>query len=190
MASRSRERSAAPPLQLSIQHHNSSSTLHHTTSKASYNFGVTSNKPEHRLNNPQHTNHQHNGPGQGVPRDAARVRQGRQAVHHQVQQAYVSLALFLITSGLSCTQNIFRRRGKGGSHAPPRQITLEERCPSFLRGHCTHPYSIAEPRKLTKLRSSTADKREFLRISQAVGMGFLIMGVIGYVVKLSEFPFP
>jgi protein transport protein SEC61 subunit gamma-like protein len=34
---------------------------------------------------------------------------------------------------------------------------------------------------------STADKREFLRISQAVGMGFLIMGVIGYIVKLSEF---
>lgn len=33
----------------------------------------------------------------------------------------------------------------------------------------------------------TADKREFLRISQAVGMGFLIMGVIGYIVKLSEF---
>jgi hypothetical protein len=31
-----------------------------------------------------------------------------------------------------------------------------------------------------------ADKREFLRISQAVGMGFLIMGVIGYVVKLSK----
>ena len=30
-----------------------------------------------------------------------------------------------------------------------------------------------------------ADKREFLRISQAVGLGFLIMGVIGYVVKLS-----
>lgn len=31
-----------------------------------------------------------------------------------------------------------------------------------------------------------ADRREFLRISQAVGMGFLIMGVIGYVVKLSK----
>jgi preprotein translocase subunit Sss1 len=31
-----------------------------------------------------------------------------------------------------------------------------------------------------------ADKREFLRISQAVGMGFLIMGVIGYIVKLSK----
>ena len=35
--------------------------------------------------------------------------------------------------------------------------------------------------------SRVADKREFLRISQAVGMGFLIMGVIGYVVKLSKF---
>jgi hypothetical protein len=37
--------------------------------------------------------------------------------------------------------------------------------------------------------STTADKREFLRISQAVGMGFLIMGVIGYIVKLSKFSF-
>ncbi|RMZ20279.1 hypothetical protein D0859_15719 [Hortaea werneckii] len=35
-------------------------------------------------------------------------------------------------------------------------------------------------------RCSKPDKREFLRISQAVGMGFLIMGVIGYVVKLSR----
>lgn len=37
-----------------------------------------------------------------------------------------------------------------------------------------------------KLTRDIADKREFLRISQAVGMGFLIMGVIGYVVKLSR----
>ncbi|KAK4555204.1 hypothetical protein LTR86_007500 [Recurvomyces mirabilis] len=37
-------------------------------------------------------------------------------------------------------------------------------------------------------RCSKPDRREFLRISQAVGMGFLIMGVIGYVVKLSESP--
>ncbi|KAK0334541.1 hypothetical protein LTR91_006321 [Friedmanniomyces endolithicus] len=35
-------------------------------------------------------------------------------------------------------------------------------------------------------RCSKPDRREFLRIGQAVGMGFLIMGVIGYVVKLSE----
>ena len=43
---------------------------------------------------------------------------------------------------------------------------------------------------LTCVLSTTADKREFLRISQAVGMGFLIMGVIGYIVKLSECPLP
>ncbi|RMX75771.1 hypothetical protein D0868_16811 [Hortaea werneckii] len=35
------------------------------------------------------------------------------------------------------------------------------------------------------IATNASDKREFLRISQAVGMGFLIMGVIGYVVKLS-----
>ncbi|KAK1807683.1 hypothetical protein LTR12_017972 [Friedmanniomyces endolithicus] len=35
-------------------------------------------------------------------------------------------------------------------------------------------------------RCSKPDRREFLRIGQAVGMGFLIMGVIGYVVKLRE----
>jgi protein transport protein SEC61 subunit gamma-like protein len=32
---------------------------------------------------------------------------------------------------------------------------------------------------------ATADKREFLKISQAVGFGFLIMGAIGYFIKLS-----
>ncbi|RMY60892.1 hypothetical protein D0862_00061 [Hortaea werneckii] len=36
--------------------------------------------------------------------------------------------------------------------------------------------------------NKASDKREFLRISQAVGMGFLIMGVIGYVVKLIHIP--
>ena len=35
------------------------------------------------------------------------------------------------------------------------------------------------------LLHSKPDKREFLKISQAVGVGFLVMGVIGYVVKLS-----
>ena len=38
-----------------------------------------------------HTTHtSSNGPSQGIPRDAARVRQGRPPVHHQVQQAYAS----------------------------------------------------------------------------------------------------
>lgn len=32
-----------------------------------------------------------------------------------------------------------------------------------------------------------ADKREFIKISQAVGVGFVIMGTIGYFVKLSQY---
>ncbi|KZZ87696.1 translocase SEC61 complex gamma subunit [Ascosphaera apis ARSEF 7405] len=32
------------------------------------------------------------------------------------------------------------------------------------------------------------DKKEFLKISQAVGMGFLIMGAIGYIIKLIHIP--
>lgn len=34
-----------------------------------------------------------------------------------------------------------------------------------------------------------ADRREFIKISQAVGMGFLIMGAIGYFIKLSKSTF-
>ena len=32
------------------------------------------------------------------------------------------------------------------------------------------------------------DKREFLKISQAVGVGFLVMGAVGYLVKLIHIP--
>jgi hypothetical protein len=35
---------------------------------------------------------------------------------------------------------------------------------------------------------SIADRREFIKISQAVGVGFLVMGAVGYLVKLSKFP--
>lgn len=34
--------------------------------------------------------------------------------------------------------------------------------------------------------SMAADKREFIKISQAVGVGFVVMGAIGYIVKLGE----
>ncbi|KAK5006217.1 hypothetical protein LTR28_006757 [Elasticomyces elasticus] len=34
-------------------------------------------------------------------------------------------------------------------------------------------------------RCTKPDRREFIKISQAVGVGFLVMGVIGYIVKLS-----
>lgn len=37
-------------------------------------------------------------------------------------------------------------------------------------------------------RCTKPDKREFLKISQAVGVGFLVMGVIGYIVKLVHIP--
>ncbi len=33
-----------------------------------------------------------------------------------------------------------------------------------------------------------ADKREFIKISQAVGIGFVVMGAIGYFVKLIHIP--
>lgn len=32
----------------------------------------------------------------------------------------------------------------------------------------------------------SADKREFIKISQAVGVGFVVMGAIGYLVKLGR----
>ncbi|CAG8898893.1 unnamed protein product [Penicillium egyptiacum] len=37
-------------------------------------------------------------------------------------------------------------------------------------------------------RCTKPDKREFIKISQAVGMGFLVMGAIGYFVKLIHIP--
>lgn len=37
-------------------------------------------------------------------------------------------------------------------------------------------------------RCTKPDRREFIKISQAVGMGFLIMGAIGYFIKLIHIP--
>ncbi|PUU75435.1 hypothetical protein B9Z19DRAFT_1195500 [Tuber borchii] len=37
-------------------------------------------------------------------------------------------------------------------------------------------------------RCTKPDKREFIKISQAVGIGFVIMGVIGFIVKLIHIP--
>nr|POF10154.1 putative protein transport protein sec61 subunit gamma [Quercus suber] len=50
------------------------------------------------------------------------------------------------------------------------------------------PKEFIKDGRLFITRCSKPDKKEFLRISQAVGMGFLIMGVIGYVVKLIHIP--
>ncbi|KAH7310413.1 secE/sec61-gamma protein [Stachybotrys elegans] len=32
------------------------------------------------------------------------------------------------------------------------------------------------------------DRKEFIRLSQAVGVGFIVMGAIGYVLKLIHIP--
>ncbi|KAF2090134.1 translocation complex subunit Sss1 [Saccharata proteae CBS 121410] len=37
-------------------------------------------------------------------------------------------------------------------------------------------------------RCTKPDKREFIKISQAVGVGFVVMGAIGYLVKLIHIP--
>jgi len=37
-------------------------------------------------------------------------------------------------------------------------------------------------------RCTKPDKREFIKISQAVGFGFVIMGAIGYIIKLIHIP--
>ena len=48
--------------------------------------------------------------------------------------------------------------------------------------------SFHSPQEYCLTDHSTADKREFFKISQAVGVGFVVMGAIGYVVKLSRHP--
>ena len=42
-----------------------------------------------------------------------------------------------------------------------------------------------EGARLLTLNVITADRKEFLKISWAVGFGFIVMGAVGYVVKLS-----
>lgn len=37
-------------------------------------------------------------------------------------------------------------------------------------------------------RCTKPDQKEFIKICQAVGVGFLIMGAVGYVVKLIHIP--
>lgn len=49
---------------------------------------------------------------------------------------------------------------------------------------CTKPDKVRREPSLACPFSADPSQREFIKISQAVGVGFLIMGVIGYVVKL------
>lgn len=56
--------------------------------------------------------------------------------------------------------------------------------PSLLGAHDGWVYSQITP----SLTSKTADQKEFIKVCQAVGVGFLIMGATGYLVKLSTCP--
>jgi preprotein translocase subunit Sss1 len=51
----------------------------------------------------------------------------------------------------------------------------------------THSEHQATTIEAYMLISTAADRREFIKISQAVGVGFLVMGAVGYLVKLSKF---
>lgn len=57
-------------------------------------------------------------------------------------------------------------------------VQFMRRCTKRMLTHC------AASLYCTLTFSSTADQKEFLRLCQAVGVGFLIMGAVGYVVKL------
>ncbi|MCJ1239180.1 Sec61p translocation complex subunit [Varicellaria rhodocarpa] len=55
---------------------------------------------------------------------------------------------------------------------------------------CTKPDKVLlSHTSLVTISINELTQKEFIKISQAVGTGFLIMGIIGYVVKLSEFSF-
>ena len=71
-----------------------------------------------------------NGPSKGVPRDAARVRQGRPPVHHQVQQAYVfTLSLLAKKPRKGKNRGAFIRWAQHPSIS--RQIATSRTCSSL-----------------------------------------------------------
>ena len=50
------------------------------------------------------------------------------------------------------------------------------------------PTQFYQDSKHLLMRCKKPNRREFLKISQAVGIGFVVMGLIGYVVKLIHIP--
>jgi hypothetical protein len=93
-----------------------------------------------------HTQHSpHNGPSKGVPRDAARVRQGRPPVHHQVQQAYVfTLSLLAKQAEETIAKEHSVRWALCLVHS--RQAATSRTCPSFSS---TSTLAHIEPRTTT-----------------------------------------
>ena len=86
---------------------------------------------------------------------------------------------------------LFIRKCTKRTSSPPRCLLAFPNTPQAKgqaeRNLASGASSIHSTRK-TKLTPSPADRREFIKISQAVGVGFLVMGFVGYMVKLSKSP--
>jgi preprotein translocase subunit Sss1 len=78
-----------------------------------------------------------------------------------------------------------RERGSATGFPQPSAPTCSQQYHPARTSARTH--SFKKQTLTSPLR--TADRREFIKISQAVGMGFLIMGAIGYFIKLSMLRF-
>uniref|UniRef100_A0A093XWH9 Protein transport protein Sec61 subunit gamma n=1 Tax=Talaromyces marneffei PM1 TaxID=1077442 RepID=A0A093XWH9_TALMA len=72
--------------------------------------------------------------------------------------------------------------------APSVSLTLFTSLPKYLAAEIRNSPLDIVFLGIDGLTTSAADKREFLKISQAVGVGFVIMGAIGYFVKLIHIP--
>ena len=60
------------------------------------------------------------------------------------------------------------------------------RCTKRTLSRSFPPFSAV--RMICLSGDAIADKKEFIKISQAVGIGFVVMGVIGYIVKVIHIP--
>ena len=108
-----------------------------------------------------HTQHiPHNGPSKGVPRDAARVRQGRPPVHHQVQQAYVfTLSLLAKKPRKGKTRGAFIRWAQRPLIS--RQIATNRICSSLsptkhAHTHCMQNMNTYKPTNMLLLSQPTS----------------------------------
>jgi protein transport protein SEC61 subunit gamma-like protein len=50
------------------------------------------------------------------------------------------------------------------------------------------PASLLMHRDPLRLTYITANKKEFIKLCQAVGMGFVVMGAIGYIIRVIHIP--
>ncbi|KAI9715311.1 MAG: Sec61p translocation complex subunit [Chrysothrix sp. TS-e1954] len=59
---------------------------------------------------------------------------------------------------------------------------------AFIKEILDTPKDFLHDGQIFLNRCTKPDRKEFLKIAQAVGVGFLVMGTIGYFVKLIHIP--